>query len=202
MVVIIAGFGDFLWHGRNSSEIILKKIPDQKDITKCILPVGYFKNDFIKPLKKNSVSKYVVLGMWEGTYPKLETKGKNQHITLKNPLLRTGASAYSHILKQFGKNLRIKEPLDDKQLITKTIDKKGPKFVLTTKIRKNPGIKISYDAGNYVCNYAIYTIARYLKKSKSETEFYFLHIPEKCTSLQEKAVLKTIQILINNKPTL
>ena len=81
MKVVIAGFGEFLEFKHNTSKEILKNIKARKDLIKLILPVGYFKNDFIAPIVKYSPEIYLILGMWNGDYCKIETLAKNEMLT-------------------------------------------------------------------------------------------------------------------------
>lgn len=184
---LVAGFGDFLTSDTNSSEEFIKQLPDNKKLTKILLPAGYFKKSLIKPIKKNKPQKVVFLGMHEGRKkPMFEVVANNRKITLKKPVYRFGISMYSHVLRVLKKNLRIKKEPSKKDLIILPIEKKGPQ---TIKLQSKPpkkGIGLSMDAGYFVCNYAMWIVERFLRKQSKDVEFYFIHIPKKLSSAQKK----------------
>ncbi len=48
---LVAAFGSFLEHDMNSTEQFLKQLPSRNNLFTTLLPVGYFKKDFIIVLK-------------------------------------------------------------------------------------------------------------------------------------------------------
>lgn len=67
--------------------------------------------------------------------------------------------------KRFGKKER-----------PKPIFKKRPKYYfLNLKLKKDRGSRISYNAGDYVCNYSMYVISNFIRKKN--IKFAFVHIP-------------------------
>ena len=75
------------------------------------------------------------------------------------------------------------------------INPMGPKLYSTNlKLKKVPGTTVSYDAGEYLCNFTMYTILDFIKKENLKTKFAFLHIP-KNYNLQK--ALKIIQRLVS-----
>jgi len=58
------------------------------------------------------------------------------------------------------------------------IDKRGrDQYLVNLKLKKIPGTKISYSAGEFLCNFSMYVIMDFIKKRGLKTEFAFLHIP-------------------------
>lgn len=191
--IVVAGFGKYLNFKHNSCIDILSEIK-KPDIIKIILPVGYFKNDFIKPLKRYTPEKYVCLGMWNGKYSKIETIAKNEMITLKNPIARFFVQSYTYILKSFNTNLTIKKPMPKKYQKILSIEKNEPNII---KLRNQPprsikGLKISTNPGNFICNYMIWNVEKYLQRNNLKTKFYFIHIPEILSTKERKKILNLI----------
>jgi pyrrolidone-carboxylate peptidase len=196
MKVVVGAFGDFLQFDTNSSEKLLDKIPASANLAKVILPVGYFSGDFIRPLRKHP-SAYVILGMWQGKYCRFETVARNEMIVLKSPLQRCAVTAYSRMLKLFGRNFRVKGDIEKERLTTMPIRKGGvSKIKLGTKPPKISDIRASEDADNFVCNYAAWVVENYIRDKKLGTKFYFIHVPSKYTKKQETAVLSFVESLI------
>ncbi|MFC1755223.1 hypothetical protein ACFL96_17835 [Thermoproteota archaeon] len=181
MVKVIAGFKPFLNYKRNSTEEFLKKIPDSNNIKKVILPVWYSKHAILRPIKKYNPSTYIILGMWQGNHIKTETVAKNEYLTFKNPFMRL----FIRILSLFRINYKTDKKIPKNKLITFPIDKNKRKEI---KIKPVKGIKTSKDAGNFVCNYAIWVVRQY----KPKTNFHFIHVPENMNKTQEKRLLKII----------
>ncbi|MBU0461629.1 MAG: hypothetical protein KJ574_03515 [Nanoarchaeota archaeon] len=133
---LLVGFTSFLDKDINSTEQFLKEIPSSPELIKELFPVGYFKRDFIRIIKKHHPDRIIVLGMADNIKDmKIETVAKNECLTLKNPVYRFVVTLYSYWLKWQGKNLKIKKPLSKKMLCTVAIDKKAPHKL---KLRNTP----------------------------------------------------------------
>ena len=191
---LVAAFGNFLQCDINSSKEFLEELPDSKNITKFILPVGYFKNDFIKPIKKIKPERIILIGMDD--YSKnlqFEIIAKNAKITFKNPIRRFITTLYSYWLRLNNKNFRTTKPIPKELLTIVPIEMNKP---LEIKLHSKPpqiaGIKISKNAGNYICNYSMWVIENYLICNKQKTEFYFIHIPQKLNTKQKKNLMKFV----------
>jgi len=74
---------------------------------------------------------------------------------------------------------------------------KNSKRVLFTnlKIKKINGTTITYNAGTYVCNFAMFNIMDYIIKNDKDIKFAFLHIPKKYNI---RKGINTINKIINN----
>lgn len=192
---LVTAFGDFLNNDINSTQEFLKEIPENKNIIKHIFHVGYFKNEFIKPIKKHNPERIIFMGMdKKAKFPKFETIAKNEMITLKNQLYRRLVTMYTYWLKWNNKNLRIEKPINKDLLTVIPISKNKRKQIkVKTKPPNFKEIKISKDAGNYVCNYSIWIVEDYLRKNKINADFCFIHLPPKLTKNQKEELLKFIQ---------
>jgi len=193
-ITLITAFGDFLQNDCNSSKEFLKEISESNNIHKVILPVGYFRNDFIKPIKKYSPNKLIFLGMDNSIKkPKFETIAKNRLVTLKNPLFRFFLMIYVCWLKLNNKNLRIKKEISKKLLIELPIERnKEQEICLHTIPPKLKEITISNDAGNFVCNYSMWVVENYIRHNKLDTDFYFIHLPLKLNNKQKQELIRFI----------
>jgi len=193
-ITLVTAFSDFLGHDFNSTEEFLKQIPDEKGIIKQILPVGYFKNDFIKPIEKYKPHRIVFLGMHDSRkIPKFEVVAKNQKVTLKNSFHRYFLTVYSRYLKWNNKNLRVNKTIPKEKLTLIPIQKNKPRQIsLNSKPPKLKHIEISNDAGAYVCNYSMWVVENYIKNNNLTVEFFFIHLPPKLTKIQKKELLKFI----------
>lgn len=195
MRVAIAAFKDYLWYDVNSAEQLLKKIhaPPSTNLFKALLPVGYFKGTILKPLKKHKPDVYIILGMWNGKYVKIESMVNNKMLILKNPFIQFAVTVYGNILRLFGRSIRTKKFIPEEELKRIPINASGPtSFLLSTQPTRIGSIRLSKDAGDFVCNYALWVVEEYLRKNKLKTEFYFLHLPEYLTKQQEQMVLSFI----------
>jgi pyrrolidone-carboxylate peptidase len=195
---LVTAFGDFLEYDFNSTKKFLNEIPDKNGLIKMILPVGYFKNEFVKPVKKYRPKRIIFLGMENSAKnPKFETIAKNEMKTLKNPFYRFVGTAYSYYLKWNNKNLRIKKSFSKKtlsRLLTVIpIQKDKPKQItLHSNPPKLKQIKISKYAGNYVCNYSMWVTENYIKEHNLPIEFFFIHIPPKLNKAQKQELFNFI----------
>lgn len=67
---------------------------------------------------------------------------------------------------------------------------------LVTNLRLNGGrqARISYDAGDYVCNYSMYVILDYLKRHRLPARFGFIHIPHDYSAARaQRFLLKVVR---------
>lgn len=166
MKLLITAFGPFNEFTQNPSELVLNAWLENRevqnnpdfDITVEIIPVSYrFVDEFQEIWKNNHYDLIVHMGVASNeTQMRLETIAKN----IKSGKDIEGVSPdYIPI---------IQGAQDAKTLI---------KFSIFNKLcLKYPSkIKISDDAGTYLCNYIYY---QSLKKSKGETKIIFLHIAD------------------------
>lgn len=190
-ITLVMAFGEFLHFNFNSAKEFLEKLPESPQLIKKILPVGYFKHDILKPIKEYKPERIIILGMNEDIKaPRFEMVAKNLRVVLKNPFYRFFASIYGYWLKWNGQNIKIKNPISKEKLTELPIDKNAINEIqLHTKIPRVEGIGISRDAGNYVCNYAMWVVEKFIPENIA---FYFVHLPPKLEDNHEEELSKFI----------
>lgn len=164
--ILLFGFGPFLKVKSNISKKILGGF-SFPNIKKRILPVKYDKKMIIKKLFDNKNKPDYVLGLgqhYSGNLLRIERKAQNL----------------------FWEKIRVNKK---ECLATGIIQKTPEKYNLNLKLPKKEFSRISYDAGFYVCNYAMYIIMDYIKKKKLKTKFAFIHIPPKYPVLKARKQL-------------
>jgi len=193
---VLAAFGPYLDVERNISQEIVSQVQVPHDAKKVLLPVGYNKQAFLRPLKKNP-RYYIILGSWQGSYLKIERYAKNNMIILTNPFWRACIQALTQVLWLFKKNIRVKNIPDKKHFTFRKINEKTNRDQLTISLPlKKEGIFLSDHAGYFVCNYAMWTIQEQINKKKLRTKLFFVHIPEKATKKQEKLTIAFLKHLL------
>lgn len=189
--ILITAFDDFLSDEINSSKTFLNDISGSENISKFIFQVGYFKKDFIKSIKKSKPQKVIFFGMdVNAKFPKIETVAKNEMIILKNSLYRFIWTSYVYWLKWNNKSYKIKKSISKDLLTVVPISKNKEKTMkLRGKIPMFKEIKVSKDAGNYVCNYSMWVVQNYIIENNLNIDFYFIHLPLKLNKKQKKELL-------------
>lgn len=148
MRLLIYGFGPYKQFRENITEKILRRLPARMGLKKAIFPVRFQKRQFIEALKKHKPE--IILGLGQ---------------TSRSRRLKIERRAVNRRREEKGDRAR---PI-----------RAGGRKWLATSLRWNRGRQagISYDAGDYVCNYSIYVILDYLKRRRLPTRFGFIHIP-------------------------
>lgn len=146
MKILLYGSGPYRQYKDNISEKIVKLIKQRKGLVKKIFPVKFDKQQFINQIKKTKPDVIIGLGQCSKCRKiKIERRAQN-----------------------FKRNNK-----DEKQ---KVILKGGPKYLYTSlKLKKDNNSRISYDAGDYVCNFSMYIILNYVKDKN--IRFGYIHIP-------------------------
>ncbi|MGH7773150.1 MAG: hypothetical protein ACREQA_13065 [Candidatus Binatia bacterium] len=148
MRLLLYGFGPYLRFKENITEKLLNKLPGKKGLKKVVFPVRFQKGQFIKTMKRYNPD--VVLGLGQ------RSRGRRLKIELKA-----------------GNQKR-----KDKREKPRSIVPGGPERLRTSlELNGIDQARISYDAGNYVCNYSMYVILDYLRRNRLPTRFGFIHIP-------------------------
>ncbi len=148
MRLLIYGFGPYKQFKDNITEKILRGLPARKGVKKVIFPVRFQKRQFIEALKKHRPE--VILGLGQ---------------TSRSRRIKIERQAVNWRRENKGDRAR---PI-----------RAGGRKWLGANLRLNGGrqAKISYDAGDYVCNYSMYVILDYLKRRALPARFGFIHIP-------------------------
>lgn len=152
---------------------------------------------------KTNISKTIIENIKQDNILKqiLDTNSFNQskikNIFSKKPDIILGLGQHPRgkmlRLERIGKN-SIKINPDQYQLV----EKKPTKIEVNLKLKKKDFSWISYNAGNFTCNYEIYQIMRYIKNNKLKTRFAFIHIPK---DYNLKNAIKHIEYYIKNIQT-
>ena len=148
MRVLIYGFGPYRQFHQNVTEKILRQLPKRRHLKKIVFPVRFHKTQFTNAIKKFTPDVILGLGQCsEGRLLRIETRGVNKRRT-------------------------------DKREKPKPIVQGGA-HALSTNLKLNLGrsAEQSRNAGDYVCNYSIYVILDFLKRSRLSIPFGFVHIP-------------------------
>nr|MCK4930094.1 hypothetical protein [Nanoarchaeota archaeon] len=145
MKLLIYGFKPYKKWKQNISEKILRKIR-RRGIVKIVFPVSFEKKTFVNRIKK--LNPDIILGL--GQYP----GGKKIRIERKAVNLKR------HTKKE--------KP--------KISFKNKPEYnFVNLKLKKDKNSWISYNAGEYVCNFSMYVISDCYKKKN--IKFAFIHFP-------------------------
>lgn len=148
MKIFIHGFGPYMkWHD-NITMKVLARLKDRKNLSKKVFDVKFDSEMFLREVRK--LTPDVVIGM--GQHPRAR----------KIRIERTALNRR--------KNSRAEVP--------EKIDPEGPnKLHVSLKIPPGPGLRITYNAGDYVCNFSMYVLGRYC--AEKNIRYAFLHVPMK-----------------------
>ncbi len=148
MRLLIYGFGPYKRFNDNITAKIIRKLPGKRGLKKVVFPVRFQKRQFIEVLKQYRPD--AVLGLGQSS--------KRRHISVEK-------RAVNRMRGDWAKRSRP---------ITKT----GPGW-LRVNLNLDGGrrAEISYNAGDYVCNYSMYVILDHLSRYSPAARFGFIHIP-------------------------
>ena len=160
--ILVFGFKPYHNYGSNITESIIKKFQESSSLKKERFDVKFDANIFIKAIKEHKPDIVIGLGQCAtGNKIRIERKAVN----------------------------RKKEDFNSKSL---PIKQNSPKTLsLSLKIPKDKDSWISYYAWDYVCNFAMYVIASYIKGKN--IKFGFIHIPYNYD--EKKATLKIRELI-------
>jgi len=151
MRLLIYGFGPYKHFRENITQQIIRKLPCRRGLRKIVFPVRFHSRQFINAVGRHRPD--VILGLGQcsgGRRVRIERRAVN-----RRRQDRTGPprSILPGRAKWLGASLRLKPAQD---------------------------ARLSYDAGDYVCNYSMYVILDHLKRRRLARRFGFLHIPLQC----------------------
>jgi pyroglutamyl-peptidase len=149
--VLVYGFGPYKQFKDNVTSRIVKKLRASRTLKKIVFPVKFDKKQFIDAVKKHRPD--VVLGLGQcskGSWMRIERRAINKKRSYKKEKPRAIARGGA---KWLPANLR------------------------PEKSASAGRTKISYDAGDYVCNFSMYVVLDYLRRHRRETRFGFIHVP-------------------------
>lgn len=166
MKILIYGFKPFGGYKENISEKVVEKLKEE-NFKKVILPVVPRAKIILNHIKRIKPDIVIGIGLCgKGRFIRIERRAKN--------IYRSGE------LK-----------------LAKKINPRGLKsYLVNLKLNKVPGTQISYDAGQYVCNFTIYNIMDWIQKDRLPMKFAFIHIPynfkvQKAAEITKKLIIQT-----------
>ncbi len=148
MNILVHGFGPYKNWQDNVTVKVLDRLRDRKGLYRKIFDVRFDEDMFLSVARE--LRPDVVIGT--GQHPRarrirIERKARNRM-----------------------RDSREEEP--------RPIEKEGPeKVFLNLKLPQVPGTRVTYDAGDYVCNYSMYVFTRWCVPR--DIGYAFLHIPMK-----------------------
>jgi pyroglutamyl-peptidase len=151
MRILVYGFGPYRRFKNNITKEIVRKLPASRNLKKIIFPVRFHKRQFINAVKRRRPD--IVLGLGQcstGRMLRIERRAINKKRNTKNEKPHAIARGGS---KWLPTSLKLEKSPWDKQA------------------------KMSYDAGDYVCNFSMYVILDYLRRCRPKTRFGFIHVP-------------------------
>ena len=153
MHVLVYGFGPYKQFRENITDRVTRRLPRPANLRKIVFPVRFHKSQFTEAVRKYRPD--FVLGLGQCS---------------KGRLLRIERRA-------------VNKRRNDKQERARSIVRGGPKWLTTSlKLEKLPlgkQIRISYDPGDYVCNFSMYVLLDYLRRHRRKVRFGFIHIPHR-----------------------
>ena len=144
--VLIYAFEPFLQYRVNITEQLVRALPAYPGVETRILPVRFEADLFLAPLRASQPDYLLGLGQCpRGRQIRIERKAWNQ--------MRP-----------------------DRQSELEVIAPGQPaSLAVTWKLPVWPGSRLSYDAGRYVCNYAMFVLSDYARRH--DLPYAFAHIP-------------------------
>jgi len=148
MRLLVYGFGPYRQFKDNVTGRILRHLPRRSEMKKIVFPVRFHKRQFISAFKAHDPD--VVLGLGQcssGRRLRVESRALNRR--------------RNHAHEKVGPIV----PGGPRELKTD--------FRLDLGRRGRP----SKNAGDYVCNYSMYTMLDYIRRRGLQVRFGFIHIP-------------------------
>ncbi|MCP4522753.1 MAG: hypothetical protein GY828_00880 [Candidatus Gracilibacteria bacterium] len=193
--VLLCYFGNFLCYDFNSSKIFVEESIESERIDKVELGVFYHKGNILREITKKKYDKIVIFGMrGDIKKPSFEQYAKNEMKHIRNPIYRFICNIYLYYLNIRKVNFTSKKQISEKFFKIFQIEKSKEKIIkLRSECPVISGLDISQDAGNYVCNYTMWVVEKFLKKYQKDTEFYFIHLPYSIKSQDKKKLQQFIE---------
>lgn len=147
MHVLVYGFGPYEKFRDNITEKIIGMLPSQPHVKTVVFRVRFHKQQFIEVLKRHQPDVVIGLGQCTRNRTEIESRATNR------------------------------KRADEKGSF-EPIRRSGAEFLPTTlDIKLGPRVGRSNNAGDYVCNYSMYVILDYIRRTAGPAKFTFLHIP-------------------------
>jgi pyrrolidone-carboxylate peptidase len=147
MRVLVYGFGPYKRFRQNITEKIIDLLPSQPNLKTVVFRVRFHRRQFIEVLRRHQPDVVIGLGQCTRNRAEVEFRATNRKRA-------------------------------DKKSSVEPIRRSGAEFLPTTlELKLGPRVGRSDNAGDYVCNYSMYVILDYIRRSAGPAKFTFLHIP-------------------------
>ncbi|MDP3725945.1 MAG: hypothetical protein Q8R36_01980 [bacterium] len=147
MKFLIFGFKPYRNYTENITEKVIRKLKQKKNLRTTVFPVMFDRKMFSHAI--HAYKPDVVIGL--GQHPRARK-------------IRIERRAVNH-----------KRAFQYEKL--RNIENGGPRHrFVTLKLKPDRHARVAYDAGDYVCNFCMYTISEIARKK--HIKFAFLHIPK------------------------
>ena len=147
MRILVYGFEPYLSYKENVTKKVLRKLRIGKNLIKIVFPVYFHKQIFLNKIRR--VNPDIIVGL--GQY------SRGHKIRIERKAINLKRSGQKEKLKVIAQN-------------------KPHHYFLKMKLNKDANSWISYNSGDYVCNFSMYVISDYIRKRK--TKYAFIHIPK------------------------
>ena len=148
--ILIYGFGPYRHFQKNVTETILRHFPRRPRLRRIVFPAKFHRTQFIKAV--NAYKPDIILGLGQcsrGSLLRIETGAYNRRRSTKSEKPRP-------IVRGGARKLSTSLPLE--------LGRQG---------------RSSSNPGDYVCNYSIYVMLRFLKRRRWPGRLGFVHVPHK-----------------------
>jgi pyrrolidone-carboxylate peptidase len=144
--ILVYGFGPFGGYPENITQKIIDKLKRRKLLVKIIFPAVFDGKIFLRAVARHKPDLILGLGQCpRGSRIRIERRCVNQKKELANDKIRK-------------------------------IIPGGPSHrSVNFKLGNDVSSRLSYDAGNFVCNFSMYVLSDYA--TKNVIDFAFLHVP-------------------------
>jgi pyroglutamyl-peptidase len=146
--ILLYGFGPYRRFPDNVSEQALRRVAKRPGLRKLIFPVRFHRRQFIEAVERFCPDLIIGLGQCSrGKLLRVETRAVNRRRNGKNEKHRP-------------------------------IFRNGaPDLYANFRADFDGRSRVSRYAGDYVCNYSMYVILRYLQQRRLPVQYGFIHIP-------------------------
>lgn len=148
--ILVYGFGPYRHFQKNVTETILRQFPRRPRLKRIVFPVKFHRTQFIKAV--NAYKPDIILGLGQCS---------------RGSLLRIESGAYNR-----RRSTKSQKP---------TPIVRGGARKLSTNLPLELGRKArsSKNPGDYVCNYSMYVMLRFLKRRRWPGSLGFVHVPHR-----------------------
>lgn len=145
--ILLYGFGPYREFQENITARIIKSLPRVVGLKRVVFPVRFQRGQFVQALERHRPDVVLGLGQSARRSVEFETRAANHR--------RAGIRAKARVIR-----------------------KQGPHWLPTTlDIKPGRGLKRSFNAGDYVCNFSMYVMLDHIRRAGAKTRFGFMHIP-------------------------